>query len=86
LVALLDGDGGLGLALRGARVHGVADPAVGAECVANADFVGVGVTEALILGCTIGAKDAALVEFVAFVENEGVRGGEGKSEKAGKGK
>jgi hypothetical protein len=83
-VALLDLDGGLGLALGGAGVHGIADPAVVAELVADGHLASVGIAEAVVVGCAVAAEDAALVELVALVQ-EGVGAGEGKADKASDG-
>jgi hypothetical protein len=88
-VALLDCDlggcngGGFSLALRSARIHGVADPAVAAELVADGDLACVRVAEALVLGGAVAAEDGAFVEFVALVEEGGGVGGrEGEAEEA----
>jgi hypothetical protein len=81
-VALLDLDGRFRLALGGAGVHSVADPAVVAELVADRHSARVGIAKAVVVSSTVATEDTALVELVAFVQ-QGVGTGKGKADKAG---
>lgn len=52
--------------------------------MADGNFACVGVAEAVAVNGAVGAKDGALVEFVALVK-EGVGGSEGETQEGGNG-